>query len=184
MNGERFRRSPACSPSVKAPPADGPKTLGNHLPSRSGSSHRRFSPAAMDVLRRIKTLYEAGLSTEEVRERLKADFPSVIEVEAVPAGGVPPKSTAEPVRALLVELGQIRLEVQAASKAAEKVQQEVTTIRERFNRHEEREIERARKLDELIAELREQRRRPWWAKIFRRSTRKDLGILWCNFSNL
>ncbi|MBT9283344.1 MAG: hypothetical protein KM312_12025 [Hydrogenibacillus schlegelii] len=42
------------------------------------------------------------------------------------------------------------LEVQAASEAAEKAQQEVDTIRELFNRLEEREIERARKLDELM----------------------------------
>ena len=132
-------------------------TFGEFLSSRGRGPARRFSPAAIDVLRRIQALYEAGHTTESVRAHLKNEFTAIIDADPIELRERQGFETI--MRAVAGELDALREEVRAARAAAEEAQREAQELRAHLEHLERREEERAQKLDALIKALRERNER-------------------------
>lgn len=134
------------------------KAFEEFLPSRGRGAHRRFAPPAVDVFQKIKVLYDAGHTTEFVREHLQAQFPTTIDAELVEEK----QRRAEfevLMRAVAEALETMRAEVREARAAAEEAQREAQELRAHLEHLERREQDRAQKLDALIQALRERNER-------------------------
>lgn len=127
------------------------------MPSRGRGSARRFHPRARDVLRRAKSLFDAGLTTEQVAATLAAEFPAHVDV---------PETIVERRARELEDI------VAAQAQVIQRLSEELAALRAEVaaTRQEVRELA-AREwstltLDDVRRAL-EESRRPWWRRWFR-----------------
>jgi len=63
------------------------KQFPEYVPAESRGRIRTYSEEAAGVLQRIKALYDQGLGTDEVRQKLESEFQRTIDVEPVAEDG-------------------------------------------------------------------------------------------------
>ncbi|HEY8449123.1 MAG TPA: MerR family transcriptional regulator [Bacillota bacterium] len=140
------------------------------LPARGRGSARRFHPQARQVLARARALFEQGLTTDEVAEALRREFPATLDVTPASEGRAEhERSEPAVLRALIAEhFGElvreaIREETRELVDALHKLMEQNEALRRELAAAREREAERdARLVAEMRRLLEERRRRRWW----------------------
>lgn len=127
------------------------------LRSHGRGSARRFHPQAREVLRRIKTLYDSGLTTEQVAATLAAEFPAHVDV---------PEQVIERRARELEDL------VVAQARVIERLSEELAALRAEVaaTRQEVRALAEREWSTLTIEDVRralEESRIPWWRRLFR-----------------
>lgn len=129
------------------------KAFARYLPSKGRGAARRYAPEAKAVLARVKELFDAGLTTQQVEEALRASFSATLDV--VPTADAPPPAPAVPNPVLEI--------LRKQAEELEALRAEVAAMRETQERLLTRQEERDRALMEVMRALQEQRR-PWWQR--------------------
>jgi len=140
------------------------------LPARGRGAARRFHPQARQVLARARALFEQGLTTDEVAEALRREFPATLDVASVSAERAEhERSDPVALRALIVEhfsdliREAVREETHDIMEALRELKEQNEVLRRELAAAREREAERdARLVAEMRRLLEERRRRRWW----------------------
>jgi len=118
---------------------------------------RRYHPDSIAILKRIKSLYDAGSQTDEISDILSGEFPMVItkgeEEQQVPPP-VAPYATKEDIQTLYAVLEELMTEVEASKEKddwdeQDKLRRKVIELQEEIKQKE-------REIKEL------ENKKPWW----------------------
>lgn len=147
----------------------------NLLPTKGHGAARRFHPQARDVLKRVQSLYTAGLTTEQIAELLHRDFPATIDiVDVVSEGQAHERKDIQGIQTALMAIFEQQTEMREVMGRMEThFMQEIAATREENSRLrdfiDDRLEERDKNLMETLRMMRErsqeevrQQKKGWW----------------------
>lgn len=138
--------------------------FNDFLQDRKFGRTTKYTIEAVDVISRIAGLYNQGLSTEEVRNKLKNEMPQVVDVVAQKQGKTAALSSYELLKQMAEEQAKQREEQEAFNQALlKRLDQQQEYIEQSLKRRDEQLMQVLKETQEdkqQIAAAKEKRK--WW----------------------
>ncbi len=152
------------------------RLFAEFIPSEDRGRVRLFSPTCVPVLKRIKALYDAGRSTDQVRDILDREFDRTVDIEVAHDDEQQPSDAYDLAEQLVnvvqrnyqadQDLHKLKRAVQALAGHVQQIRGEQKALPDPQTM--EQVLARLSNLEKKVETLENERRAPWWQKLKRK----------------
>lgn len=125
-------------------------TFEDYLESEKRGRGVKYSPRAQELIVQISSLYDLGYGTTEIEASLRGQYPQTLDITEKNSGGI------VEVSAIWELLKEQKSEIEKLRKELEETKSHIANTIE----------ERDQKLVETMRLMLDEKKRPWWKRIF------------------
>ncbi len=126
-------------------------TFEEYLESEKRGRAVKYSPKAQELIVQISSMYDLGYGTTEIENSIRGQYPQTVDITDKNSGG-------------LVEVSAIWELIKKQQSEIEELRGEIEETKEQIvNSLEQRDL----KLVEKMRSMMEEKKKPWWKRLFK-----------------